>query len=772
MAEREYRKNDKGMKQVIFLKVCLLFIVVTVLSACSVKRFIPKDEKLYSGATIKINNINKIKGLSSLEEELQELLRPEPNSKFLGSRIGLYYHYKTEQGKKGFLTKYMNKKFGEKPMYYSNVSQNKVINLIKNRLDNRGFFNSKVTASVKEKKYTKSIVYTIDLTEPYVLETYQLENDTLPFYKEIKEELKTTLLKKGTRYSLESFKQERIKIDESLKARGYYNFNQDFIIFEADTNQYKNKRFDLYLRIKKETPKKALIPYQINKITVYPNHNLDQKNKVLDSTEYKGVYFIQDTVFFKPKRLHNYLLLNKDDFYNPQNSKITSKRLSSIGTYKYVNIQFDEKSYQENDSLGSLEANIYLSPLNKRSLGLELQAVTKSNNFAGPGLSINYRNRNLFSGGELLSLTGTVAYETQIGNNTQNLNGLKVGLGASLTFPRLIFPWDLTGRFKYGVPKTKISFDSEYLSRSNLYGLSSFTSSFGYHWDANKYLSHQINPININYVKLFNTTSDFKDILEKNAFLQSSFDQQFIAGFTYNLTYSELGRSSKKNQVFFASNLDIAGGALSLLSQNTSAGKKTFLGLEYAQYAKVDIDFRYYLGLGKEQTLITRLYGGLGIPYGNSSVLPFTKQFFAGGPYSVRGFASRSIGPGRYNGSTTNSTYFDSSGDIRLEANLEYRFPIYSLIKGALFADAGNVWLYNNSSSLEEDNSLSLEGGQFSSNFINELAASVGAGVRVDIQSFVIRFDLATPVKQPISNSLSTIKLSNTILNFAIGYPF
>ncbi|ANW97278.1 hypothetical protein AXE80_13680 [Wenyingzhuangia fucanilytica] len=753
------------MKQINFFSVCSVFIMVIIISSCSVKRFLPDDEKLYSGASVKIVNTNKVKNISSLEDELQELLRPKPNSKFLGSRVGLYYHYRTAQGKKGAITKYMNKKYGEKPIYYSNVSQNKVINLIKNRLDNRGFFNSKVTASVKEKKHTKSIVYTVDLTEPYVLETYQLENDTLPIYKEIKEVLKTTLLKKGTRYSLESFKQERIKIDEKLKGKGYYNFNQDFIIFEADTNQYKNKKFDLYLRIKKGIPKKALIPYNINKIKVYPNYALSQKNKEIDSTQYKGVYFIQDTVFFKPKRLRNYLLLNQDDYYNPNNSKITSKRLSSIGTYKYVNIQFDEKLDSiQNDSVGSLEANIYLSPLNKRSLGIELQAVTKSNNFAGPGLSVNYRNRNLFSGGELLSVTGTVAYETQIGNNTQNLNGLKVDLGASLTFPRLIFPWDLTGRFKYGVPKTKISFDSEYLSRSNLYGLISFTNSFGYHWDANKYLSHQINPININYVRLFNTTSDFDAILANNPFLQSSFDQQFIAGFTYNLTYSELGRSAKKNQIFIASNVDVAGNALSLLSNSSPGNKKTFLGLEYAQYAKVDLDFRYYLGLGKEQTLISRLYGGLGIPFGNSTVLPFTKQFFAGGPYSIRGFASRSIGPGTYNNSTTNSTYFDSSGDIRLEANLEYRFPIYSLIKGAFFADAGNVWLYNNSSS--------LSGGQFSSNFINELAVSAGAGIRVDIQSFVIRFDVATPLKQPTSTSISTIKLNNTILNFAIGYPF
>lgn len=756
------------MKHLKKLKSCFVVVLLVLISSCSVKRFLPDNKKLYSGATIKIINKNKVKQIGVLEEELQELLRPTPNSKVLGSRVGLYYHYKSQDSSKNFITKWFNKKIGEKPVYFSNISQNKVVDLIKNRLDNRGFFNSKVTATVKEKKYTKSIIYTVELPEPYVLETYQLENDTLPFYKELKEELKTTLLKKGSRYSLAAFQEERIKIDENLKAKGYYNFNQDFLIFEADTNQYNNKRFDLYLRVKRETPKKAMLPYKINKVTLFPNYNLDQKKKAIDSVDFKGVSFLQDTLFFKPERLHSYLLFNKGDEYNPMKSKITSKRLSSIGTYKYVNIQFNEtKNISENDSVGSLASTIYLSPLNKRAVGLELQAVTKSNNFSGPELSVNYKNRNLFQGGELLSLTASAAYETQIGSDTENLNGLQLGLGASLTFPRLIFPGNLNNRFKYGVPKTKVSLDAEYLSRSNLYGLASFTNSYGYQWDANRFVSHQVNPININYLKLFSTTSEFNDILEENSFLESSFDQQFIAGLTYNFTYSELGRSTKKNLIYISSNIDVAGNVLSLLSTNSDGNKNTFLGLEYAQYAKIDMDFRYYLGIGKEQTIIGRLYGGLGIPYGNSDVLPYTKQFFAGGAYSVRGFASRSIGPGTYeSNSTSSSDYFDSSGDIRLEANMEYRFPIYSLIKGALFADAGNVWLYNDSDSTD------LDGGTFSSNFMNELAVSVGAGVRADIQSFVLRFDVATPIKQPTSTSLNGIELGNTVLNFAIGYPF
>lgn len=448
--------------------------------------------------------------------------------------------------------------------------------------------------------------------------------------------------------------------------------------------------------------------------------------------------------------------------YQPYASKITSKRLSSIGTYKYVNIQFDENKVE--DSLGHLNANVYLSPMNKRALGLELQAVTKSNNFSGPGLSVNYRNRNLFKGGELLTITATAAYETQLGNNAEDLNGTQLELNTSLTFPRLIFPKDVHERFKYGIPKTKVAADIEYLDRSDLYNLVSLTSSFGYFWDANKYLSYQLNPININYVKLSNTTSEFDEILDNNSFLANSFEQQFILGLTLNFTYNELGRTYKNNQLYFSSNLDVAGNLLNLLSQNTSQGKETFLGLEFAQYAKIDADLRYYFHLGNNQQLVSRLYGGFGLPYGNSEVLPFTKQFFSGGPYSVRGFNSRSIGPGAYSGTASETSFFDRSGDIRLEANIEYRFPIYSVLKGAVFTDAGNVWLYN-------QNGVGGE-GEFTSNFLQEMAVSSGVGLRVDIQSFVLRLDYATPIKQPTSTTFGNVNLSQSVLNFAIGYPF
>src|SRR5690554_4243673 len=226
--------------------------------------------------------------------------------------------------------------------------------------------------------------------------------------------------------------------------------------------------------------------------------------------------------------------------------------------------------------------------------------------------------------------------------------------------------------------------------------------------------------------------------------------------------------AAKTHQFFFNANLDVAGNSISLLGKKNEEGKKSFLGMQYAQYAKVDIDFRYHLKVGKEQVIATRLFGGYGMPYGNSDVMPYVKQYFSGGPYSVRAFRIRSLGPGTYDGEKDEqNSYFDRTGNIRLEANIEYRFPIISFLKGAVFADAGNIW---NSKGNEAYNYED----KFTSSFISELGMGAGIGLRVDVQGFVIRFDLAAPFHDPTRDKGNRFdfRVDEPIFNFGIGYPF
>ncbi|WP_378173510.1 BamA/TamA family outer membrane protein [Aquimarina sp. SS2-1] len=737
--------------------------------SCGVKRFIPDGEKLYTGATLSLETDEKVKNLKAIEQEVETVVGPEPNTKILGVKLGLYAYYKNQQEHPGFINKFLYNTFGEEPVYLSDIDRDRITELIDNRLENRGFFRNIINSEVYKDSASASIAYNVSIRRPYTLETYQLDSIRYPIVKDIKSTFASSPINKGDRFDLALFELERERIDKSLKAKGYYNFNADFLIFEADTNQYKNKRYDLFLRLKKDVPEKSLVPYRINKVNVYPNYSIDTDSISKDTTQYSNINFIQSQEFFKPKRLESYILFEKGQLYNPTISKRTSNRLSSIGTYKFINIEYDVLDTGANGTgEGNLTANIYLSPLNKRAIRAELQAVSKSNNFVGPNLLVTYANRNLFRGGETLNITASLGYETQLsGNENRGLSSTQIGLKSDLIFPRLLFPIEIIDRFKYAVPKTIVSAGFEYLNRSKLYSLNSLNATFGYSWNANRFVNHELDPISINYVNLSNTTQEFEDILNENPFLASSFEQQFIAGLTYSFTYNELNDSSIRNSLYFNFNFDIAGNTISLFGKETGGkSSKTFLDLEYAQYVKADIDFRYHFSLGKDQKLVTRLFGGWGLAYGNSETLPFSKQYFSGGPFSVRAFRIRSLGPGTYTPIEGDSgSFFDRSGDIRLEANLEYRFPIIPYLKGAVFADAGNVWL------MEENDALS--GGKFSSNFLSELGAGAGVGLRVDIQNFVIRFDLAAPFLDPSEVEKGfDFDVANPILNFAIGYPF
>ena len=754
------------------------------LQACSVSKYIPEDEILYTGAALAIVTNDSLELSQNMASELENLLTPEPNASFLGMRLGLYYHYKAQKKNPGFINKWLNKKIGEEPVYLSQVNTQRVETLILNRLDNNGFFYSKVTSEIVTNKKFAQINYNTTPSEPYVLQELKLDSIATPLYSEIAEILKNTALKAGTRFNLDLMKFERERIDSKLKQKGYYNFNPDFLIFEADTNRYKEKKFDLFLRLKKGTPKKSTIPYLLDAITVYPNYAIesDTLTATNNTTVVNGINFIQKERYFKPDLLEAYILLEEGQKYNPETARLTSNRLSALGNYKFVNLRFNEKDTTAIDLEGSLSADLFLSPLTKRALRAELQAVTKSNGFAGPGIAASYTNRNVFKGGERISISANFAYETQIANQSAGLSSTALGLKTDLILPRLI-PFS-PKRFKYAVPSTKISLGVDLLQRSKLYTLSSFNTSFGYEWKANTYVFHDINPIRITYVNLSNTTDEFEAILDKKSFLSRSFEQQFIAGLNYSFSYNELVDKRKDNPIYVATSIDLAGNTLSLLS----GGKKEVLGLEYAQYSKADVDFRYYFKTGKEKTLISRIYAGWGIPYGNSSTLPFVKQFFSGGPYSVRAFQIRSLGPGTFSSETSpnTTTFFDQSANLKLEANLEYRFPIWSYFKGALFADAGNIWLTNEIPITADASAESIaftneftEKGKFGSDWVKELGIGVGFGLRVDVQSFVIRFDLASPLQVPYFEEGDRLRTpffgggsNNLIFNFAIGYPF
>lgn len=750
-----------------------LFLLVF---SCNVTKYIPEDKLLYTGAELKMDADSLIKDPDLLKGILKEAIFPEPNSKILGMQPGLYLYYKTQREKPGFINRWLYKKLGEEPVYKSDVEPFEVEELLLNRLENRGFFYGTANSEFiddEENKRSKAI-YHVKVPSAYKMATYQLDSFPPPLSSEMPEIHKNTKFFEGMRFDLNNMKLERERIDFALKSKGYYNFNPSFILFEADTNQYTNKRFDLYVRLSNDVPEKSIKPYKIKSLNIYADYDIDKDPERIEGTRFNNKTFIQDKdpIYMKPKHLDPFLKLEEDQYYDPKKSSSTARRLSSIGAYKYVNIQYKELDSIATDSLAFLEANIFLSPLSKRAFHAEIQAVTKSNNFAGPALALTYANRNLFKGGELLNITAKAGYEKQFGgsNGQQGLSSLTLGLSGDLSFPRMIFPIKIENEFfEYSVPRTVTGIGIDYLDRTQLYQLVSGKANFGYVWNANRFITHEINPISMQYTRLSKTTEAFQEILDGNPFLQRSFEQEFISGLTYSFTYNGMVDQQSTHQFYLQSTVDIAGNSISLFGkQPEEGGPKTIFGQQYAQYAKADVDFHYHYKIDQNNTIATRFFAGYGLPYGNSDVVPYVKQYFSGGPYSVRAFKIRALGPGTYdNTSNDQGSFFDRTGNIRLEANIEYRFPIYGFFKGAVFADAGNIWLSKSSEVFDGQ-------GEFSGNFLSELGMGAGLGLRVDVQGFVIRLDLAAPFHDPArpEGERFNFDLSSPVLNFGIGYPF
>ncbi len=758
---------SSGIAQITFF-----LLVVMLFSACNTLKYLPEGEKLYTGAHLKLKSEGKVDGgKKDLQYELEGVVSPTPNKQLFGIRTGLWLHYKATKKPKSKLYQKLNKRYGEKPVLMSSVNPIRNEKILLNRLENNGYFGAQVSSQVKTKDKTGSVTYRLKVPEPYMLKSYIYLPDSSAI-DSLRNSLSKSVLKVGLQFDTDLLKKERTRIDKYLKDQGFYHFNESFLVFTMDTNHYKDKGYDLYLSVKKNTSEIAVDRYKIKDITVYPDYSIDESDTLYqDTSSRKGILFMQGESKFKPKHLEDYILINQGDYFSQEARLATTRRISSMGIFQYVSVRYNTDSLKA-DSVGLLNANIQLSPYPKHSLRVEMQGVTKSNSFAGPALIVSYSNRNLFAGGEILQISGNSSYETQIVNGSQRgLSSFQFSLDNSLIIPR-IFPFKVKFKWGYSVPKTRFGLNMSFIDRVQYYRLNSFQLEYGFNWNSNEYISQSINPIDLTYSDVSRTTAEFDSILANNTFLAQSFEDQFIPGLTYSFVYNQLTKVEREHRYFFKSTIDISGNLLGLFQSGTNT---EVLGLPYAQFIKADIDGRHYARVGRDSYWVSRLFVGWSRPYGNSSTLPYIKQYFSGGPNSIRAFKVRSLGPGSYNAASTGTSFFDQSGDLKLEFNSEFRHPLVSLLKGALFFDAGNIWLVNTNSA--------IPGGKFTRNWYRQIAMGFGYGLRLDIEFIVVRFDFATPLRTPYNNAserwIDDVGVwkgrgfnNNVVVNFSIGYPF
>ncbi|CAN5508978.1 BamA/TamA family outer membrane protein [soil metagenome] len=761
------------------LLVFSLFILV--ISSCTGLKYIPDGEKLYTGAKIKLESSEKIKRKKTIKKAAEAAVRPQPNKTFLGQRpkLWLYFVAGDTTGKKGF-SKWLKKK-GEPPVYYSSVDPSKVTEFIDAKLFNIGIFKNKTAYYTKEKKKTASTVYECFIHSPYKISEVTLFDD-----EGIKNIIETgknkTLLKKGNDYNLEVLKKERERIDAALKDNGYFYFHPDYLLFKVDTDEI-TKTIKLKLNVKPETPFKALITYRINQVYINPNYSLKRANEEIigDTLIADSLIYLRSELNIRPSVIRRAIFFRKEEIYSRKKHNITLNRLMSLGSFKFVNIKFTE---HDPSHPGYLDAMVLLTPTKKRTFNTELNLVSKSNNFIGPQLNLNYKNRNTFNGAELLNVTLGSSFETQFSGKYKNLYSYEINPQIELYVPKFITPFPIKNSNSFYIPKTKFALSYSFLKRIQYFNQTSTQLSYGFKWKENVKKDHELNPINLSYTTISKKTSEFDSLLNINPFLKKSYEEQFIVGSTYSFTFNEQLLPDQKNQFYFNVSTEIAGNSLSLLNRIISNDKvnsnepNQFLGVVYSQFAKISIDTRNYINFRKKNKIALRLYAGLGKAYGNSDILPYSKQFFSGGPNSIRAFVINSLGPGTYHlEPEVGNAFLEQGGDIKLEGNAEYRCNLISVLKGAIFIEAGNTWLLKNNPQI-------LSAPFSISRFYKELAVGTGLGLRLDVSFFVLRFDLGIPLRKPwldegkrwvindIAIGSSSWRSDNLILNIAIGYPF
>ncbi|MEO6548559.1 MAG: BamA/TamA family outer membrane protein [Ferruginibacter sp.] len=785
--KENYKIKPFGILKRSFLSLagfCVISIIF--FASCNNTKYLPKGQTLYVGSTIKyVSADSSAKSQKAvLKDELKAIILPKPNFTILGLRPKLWFYNIAGTPKGKGLRYLIRNKLGEPPVFASAVNFEKNRGIMANRLENRGYFKASVAFDTTTKNKRTSAAFTTKPGLQYILDTVTFPKDSSDLGSAIRSVTRRrSPLRTGRAYDLDVIKAERVRIDSRLKQKGFFFFSDNYLLAKVDSN-VGNTRVNLNMVVKPETPPQARHPYRIGDVMIYADYGLNSDTlfSKSDAVFYDSFYVVDPYKKFNPRMFKRNLRFHPGDLYNRNDHNLTLSRLVSLGVYKFVKARFEEVDTVNDRRLNAI---YYLSPLNKYSIKAQVSALTKDNNSNGTDFTISLKNRNTFHSAEQLSLSGFFGLEKQIFGQ-QNFGTTRFGGNLDLLIPRII-PHVGFGKNSDFVPKTRINLGYEYFRRTDQYTLNAFKTSYGFVWNSSITTEHQFNPISLNYVLPTGITQQFQDSLVKNVTLARSIERQFIIGSNYNFNYNSQAKpNNKKHNFYYNGNLDLSGNILGLITgANVQNGdEKKLLNTPFSQYVRAETELRHYMALGKPKRkervneLVSRIILGAGYGYGNSLTMPFIKEFFIGGTNSIRAYRARSLGPGTYYARLEDTTTFfpDQPGDIKLEMNTELRFKIVSIVRGAFFVDAGNIW------TMREDKFR--PGAKFTKSFFNQLAVGAGAGLRFDLNFLVLRVDAAIPIRKPyevggpkwvfdkISFGSSEWRKDNLILNLAIGYPF
>ena len=765
------------------LNIIILVFFSIALGSCNINRFVPEGKYLVKKNTV----ILEEKNTEISKSKLSSYIALKPYKSFFQTNVPFWVYYQHERRPKSKFWNWMDKTFGKEPVYYDEMEADRSANQMMRYLDNVGYFHSTVAHQVKTQRKKAKVTYIVKPTRPYRVNSMEYVIGDSIMERFIMRDKEKFPLGVGDIYSAYALDDQREMITERLKNSGYYFFNRDNIRYEVDSN-FMDHSLAVTMKIAKNPL--AHKQYRINSISVFPNYSVFRMNdRPSDSATLRmeiGNRKIPNTLNFyyfgkpnvKPQAMARSVQIVEKMPYNLRSVTSTYKSLSNFALFNNVNIAFDTVSGQT-DSLNLLDCKITMQQSNAHSYSIQAEG-TRSDSDLGIRGSLSYTNRNIFKGAEMLQISLKGGFEAQsilnFSDSTQNhrrFNTREFGASASLVFPKFLSPFPMKVFSRDYQPTTSINlgFNSQvryYYSRYIS------TLSFSYDWKSSPRLRQNLAPVYLNTVKIANIDPVFQQFLdsENNQRKKDQYTDHLIFGLRYALTYSTQSLNRQGSFFYLRADFESSGNLLSLFNNTKLMAEQEdhydILGIRYAQYVRTSFDIREHIKLNETSWLVLRQCLGVGLPYGNSEELPFERSFYAGGANSMRGWSYHNVGPGGFNPMYSE---MEKIGDLLLELNAEYRFPIYNIFNGAIFADLGNIWTLQPNPSMPDC--------EFKPDtFYKQLAFDAGFGLRLDVSFLILRLDLAYALRNPYADNTGNYWrfnepfYNNLKLQWGIGYPF